>query len=350
MRAPTAPRRRTSRVAAPAISLLMVAGGAAAQTDRITLINGDRLTGEIETLDRGMIHLDTDAADVIPVRWDYVADIESSESFLITLSTGQRVFGTIADVTAPGAVALSTEFGQLEVALVDIVRLAPIEGSLGEQIDMGVDLGYSVAKANNVVQTTAGYDFGYRNQVHQVQLNSDFARSSTEGDPDSLRMNITTSYRRFVDGREWSPIVLALFERNDELGLLRRTTYGGGMSRYLTDTNERQINFLGGLVTSEEDAVDATASADSVEVMTGLDIEWFRYESPEFDFSTQLQMFERISGESRTRGNLDLNFKWELVEDFNWGMSVYYSFDSQPEGVDASGSDYGVVATLGWSY
>jgi hypothetical protein len=332
------------------MSLLAACSTAVAQTDKITLINGDRLTGEIKSLDRGMIHLDTDAADVIPIRWDYVAELESSLSFLVTLSTGQRVFGEFSGVSADNSVRLMTEFGQFEVALIDIVRMEPIEGSLKEQIDMGVDLGYSVAKANNVVQTTAGYDFGFRTEQHQVQLVSDFARSSTEDEPDSMRMNLTMSYRRFVNDRAWSPIALTLFERNDELGLERRRTVGGGMSRYLTDTNERQINFLGGLVTSNEDYVESTESADSIEVMTGLDIEWFRYESPEFDVSSQLQVFERISGASRTRGNLDFNFKWELIQDFNWGMSIYYSFDSAPEGVEAEGSDYGVVATLGWSY
>jgi hypothetical protein len=350
MKGAAAPQRRASRFVKAALSLsAFSAASAIAQTDVITLINGDHLTGEIKSLDRGMIHLDTDVADIIPLRWDYVADIESSESFLITLSTGQRVFGTIGDVTPGQSASLVTEVGPIEVALVDIVRLAPIEGVLKDQIDMGVDLGYSVAKANNVVQTTAGYDFGYRNQQHQVQLVSDFARSSTEDEPDSIRQNVTTSYRRFVDGREWSPFAVALWERNDELELARRTTFGGGMSRYLADTNERQINFLGGFVKSEELTVGAMDSEDSIEAMTGLDIEWFRYESPEFDVSTQLQMFERISGESRTRGNLDLTFKWELVEDFNWGMSVYYSFDSNPD-ASASGTDYGVVATLGWSY
>ena len=351
MKGAAAPRGRVSRFEVVAMALsVLVTTGAAAQTDRITLINGDRLTGEIKTFDRGMIQFDTDAADIIPIRWDYVAAVESTESFLFTLSTGQRVFGTFGAVTTGESVALQTEFGPMEVALVDIVRLAPIEDALGEQIDMGVDLGYSVAKANNVVQTTAGYDFAFRNQVHLVQLNSDMARSSTEGESDSKRVNVTTSYRRFVDGRIWSPLFLALWERNDELGINRRTTVGGGMSRYLIDTNERQINFFGGIVTSEEDSVDSVETKGSMEAMTGLDVEWFRYETPEFDFSTQLQVFERISGESRTRGNLDLGFKWELVEDFNWGMSIYYSFDSSPEGTGASGTDYGVVATLGWSY
>jgi len=127
-------------------------------------------------------------------------------------------------------------------------------------------------------------------------------------------------------------------------------TLGGGMSRYLTDTNEHRINFMGGLVRSTEDATDSVESTDSVEAMTGLVIECFRYDAPELDVSSQLLVFERISDESRTRGNLDLSFRWELIQDFTWGMSVYYSFDSAPENADASGNDCGVVTTLGWSF
>ena len=327
-----------------------ISGLAVAQEDSITLLNGDRLSGEIKSLDRGMLNIDTDATDTIAVRWDHVTDLSSSQSFLVTLSNGQRVFGSLAGVNADNAVALRTLAGELQVSLLDIVRLAPIEGRLIEQIDMDVELGYSVAKANNVIQTTAGYDFGFRNEGHQVQLVSDYARSSSEDRSDSQRMNVALSYRRFFTDRVWSPVGLAQIERNDELGLRRRTTVGGGMSRYLTDTNERQVNFMGAMVKSQEDATDAVETKSSVEAMTGLNIQWFRYDSPELDVSSQLLIFERISGQSRTRGNLDLSFKWELIEDFNWGMSIYYSFDSAPENAEASGNDYGVVATLGWSF
>lgn len=330
--------------------LFLASNAAFAQDDVITMMNGDRLSGEVKSLDRGMINFDTDATDTIAIRWDHVSDLTSPQSFLITLSNGSRLFGSIAGVDADNAISLTTNTGQVSVQMVELVRMSPIEARLVDQIDMNVDLGYSIAKANNVVQTTAGYDFSFRNEERLVSMNSDFARSSSVDRPDSLRANVAVSYRRFIEGRIWSPVGLAQLERNDELGLRRRATIGGGMGRYLTDTNEHRINFMGGLVRSTEDATDAVESTDSIEAMTGLNIEWFRYDSPELDVSSQLMVFERLSDESRTRGNLDLSFKWELIEDFNWGMSVYYSFDSAPENFDASGSDYGVVTTLGWSF
>jgi hypothetical protein len=329
---------------------LLVAGQAQAQQDTITMLNGDKLTGEIKSMDRGMVRIETDATDTIAVKWDYVAELASEQSFLMTLTSGQRVFGSIDSVSEDSVVSLETRVGRFDVPLLEIVRMAPIEGRFIEQIDMSIDLGYSIAKASNVVQTTAGFDFGYRSPENQVQLNSNFARSSSVDKSDSQRIKVAGLYRRFIQARRWLPVGIAQYERNDELGLRRRLTLGGGMSRYLTDTNERQISFTGGLVASREAATGAADSERSIEAVNALDIQWFRYDSPELDVSTRLQLFERLSGESRTRGNLDLTFRWELIKDFNWGMSVYYSFDSAPENVEASGSDYGVVTTLGWSF
>jgi len=45
-----------------------------------------------------------------------------------------------------------------------------------------------------------------------------------------------------------------------------------------------------------------------------------------------------------------MDFRWELVKDFFWGFSIYYSFDNQPETPGASTSDYGAVTSLGWSF
>lgn len=330
--------------------LVMSLADAQQQEDVITMVNGDRLTGEIKSMDRGMIRVDTDATDTISVKWDYVASLSSSQNFLVTLTSGQRVFGSIERVSDDQLVSLNTRIGQLDVPIIEIVRMAPFEGRLIDQIDMGVDLGYSVAKANSVVQTTAGYNFGFRNAENQVQLHANYARSNSVNQSDSQRVNVTGVYRRFIQERRWLPVGIAQYERNDELGLRRRMALGGGMSRYLTDTNERQVSFTGGLVAGTEDATGSVTSESSVEAMTSLDVQWFRYDTPELDVSSQLLVFQRLSSDSRTRGSLDLSFKWELIKDFNWGMSIYYSFDSAPGNVDASEEDYGVVTTLGWSF
>jgi hypothetical protein len=325
-------------------------GTASAQDDRVVLTNGDRLTGEIKSLERGKLSFDTPAADVISIKWEQVAQLVSKQNFEITLDDGRQFFGSLVEGTESGTVRLQTDVQSPDFRVERVVRMTPIEGRVIDRIEMSADAGYSFTKATDVAQTNVGYNLNYRSEERLMRFDLDVTTSSSEDRDDSVRSRGGFAYRRFLDNRDWDPLALAQVERNDELGLSRRRTLGGGMSTWITDTNSRRMSFFGGLVYSTEQTTDSPETDDSVEATVGLDAEWFRYETPELDVSTQFAVFQRLSGEERTRGNLDVDFRWELVKDFFWGFSIYYSFDSSTETVDASSSDYGVVTSLGWTF
>jgi len=228
--------------------------------------------------------------------------------------------------------------------------MSPIEGRLIDRIAMSLDLGYNVAKANGVRQTTFGYDVSYRAEERLITANFDASRSSNNDSPTSIRSNSGFSYRRFVSDRQWDPIGFGAVERNDELGLDRRLTVGGGMSRWISDTNSRRVSFTGGVVATRENETGATESDQSMEAVTAIQLDWFRYDDPELDVAMRFSVYERLSDTRRTRGNLDLDVRWELINDFFWGFSIYYSFNSEPTGVEASSKDYGIVTSIGWSF
>lgn len=335
-----------------ALTVVALGHGAAyaQKDDRVVLTNGDHLTGEIKSLERGKLSFDTDAADVISIRWDQVAQLVSNKNFEITIDDGRQFFGSLVEGTEPGTVRLQTDVQSPDFQVIRVVRMTPIEGRLIDRIEMSADAGYSITKATGVSQTNFGYNFDYRGEERLVTFDLDVTTSSSEDRDDSVRTRASFAYRRFLDNRDWDPLALAQLERNDELGLSRRKTVGGGMSTWITDTNNRRMSFFGGLVYSTEQTTDSPEKDDSVEAAIGLDAEWFRYETPELDVSTQFAVFQRLSGEDRTRGNLDVDFRWELVKDFFWGFNVYYSFDSSTEVTDAESTDYGIVTSLGWKF
>jgi hypothetical protein len=337
------------RVAATAIAML-AAPLVQAQTDVAVFHNGDRLTGEIKFLDRGIVSFKTDSAGTLNIQWDDIAQLMSEQSFEVTLDDGSRLYGSLQDGAATSQLNLQTNSTAIELPMISVVRMTPIEGRLIERIDMSIDLGYSIAKANKVEQSTIGYDFKYRGPDRQVSLSVDTATSTSSDQPTSTRVNATGTYRSFVEGRKWDPIGLVQLERNDQLGIKQRSTVGGGVSRWLKDTNRNRISYSTGLAYSTEETLDSTQNAESYEGFLGLSAEWFRYDHPEMDVSTTLSVFPRLTGERRTRGNLDVNLRWELIKDFFWGFSIYYSFDDQPEAIDASTTDYGAVTSLGWKF
>jgi hypothetical protein len=64
---------RTVLAAALAGIIVSTTAAAADKTDIMLFKNGDRLTGEVKSLDRGKVSFDTDAMGVIKVEWDDIA-------------------------------------------------------------------------------------------------------------------------------------------------------------------------------------------------------------------------------------------------------------------------------------
>lgn len=321
-----------------------------AQSDVIVLRNGDQLTGEIKLLDRGLLSFESDATDTIQIKWDHVASLSSSQYFEVWLEDGRQLYGSLSEGTAPAEISVAEDGNVAVQSMTTVVRMTPIEGRLIERIDMSIDVGYSLAKANETSQTTVGYDFTYRDQVRLVSLNVDASTSESENDPPSTRVNTLASFRRFLEGRKWDPVAMSQVERNDELGINRRVTAGGGMGRWIRDTNQSRISFVGGLVVGNEDAEGQVSSEWTTEALLGIGLEWFRFDTPELDVSTRLSVYERLTGESRSRGNLDVDFRWELFADSFWGFSIYYTFDTQPQSETSEKTDYGVVTSFGWDF
>ena len=139
-------------------------------------------------------------------------------------------------------------------------------------------------------------------------------------------------------------------DRNDELGLDLRTSIGAGGGRILKQTNSQSLQLFGGLQVSREDVVGTDSSEDTVEALASLTWDWFRYDTPELDLSTNLQIIPNLTDTGRVRAEFDIKLKWEIVEDLFWQLSFYDSFDSDPVTADAEKNDYGINTSLGWEF
>jgi len=339
----------TRFVLAPALvaGLAFSCAAWADKSDIILFKNGDRLTGEVKTLDRGKVSFDTNATGVIKVEWDDIEQLYSNTTFEVVLDDGERLYGSLAETTRHNEIRLQTESTALDLPIATVVRMTPIKGTVIDRMQMSVDVGYSLAKANKLEQSNLGYDFSYREEKRLITFSFDGSTSSSENDPPSTRVFTNLGYRRFLDNLTWDPFAVGQLERNDELGIDRRVSVGGGMSRWLRDTNSSRIAFGGGLIRSWEDANGVAETKEDTEALVAMNFEWFRYDEPELDVSTKFTLYNRLSGSREPRGNLDVNFKWEIFKDFYWSFSVYYTFDQQRE-TGAATTDYGSFVSFGW--
>ncbi len=110
------------------------------------------------------------------------------------------------------------------------------------------------------------------------------------------------------------------------------------------------LSLEGGLLFSRENVSSGLPTEDSLEAFGTLRWGWFRYDSPELDLSTELQLIPNLTDTGRVRGEFDISLKWEMIEDLFWELSFYDSYDSDPIVRGAEKNDYGVNTSLGWDF
>ena len=118
------------------------------QNDSLLLINGDNIIGEIKDMDRGVVTIETDYSDDdFKIEWDGIKEIHTISYFLITLSDGSRLNGKI-ESSAPDKVKLITDDAEtLETDIQNIVYLKSVDKGFWDQVYASIDIGFDLAKA-----------------------------------------------------------------------------------------------------------------------------------------------------------------------------------------------------------
>jgi len=337
------------------VSIMATPALAREKTDVIWLTNGDRITGEIKQLEHGKLRLGTDSVGEIRIEWDDIARIESEFEFQFERTDGTRVTGTINDTPEQKTISLKNQDETVAFAHEKVVRIAQIEDSFWNRLQGSLSFGYSFTKASNVAQGNLGFRATHRTEERSFSLDGSTIITSDQVNEGTQRSNLGFTTTRFRANR-WFNSYLIGFESNDELGLDLRSSIGAGFGRFLIQTNISELSLMGGLVGTAESLQQrplepsTPSSQESLEGMLALDYSRFVYDHPAVDLSARLAAFPSITESGRTRAQLDLSLRWEVIADLFWDLSYYNTYDSDPPSNSSSTSDYGVVTSIGYSF
>ena len=330
------------------VAIAMPANGAS-KTDVVVFDNGDRLTGEVKSLERGRLRFKTDATDTISIEWDDVAFLQSDQNIQVETQEGRRILGRIGRAESESSLVVLSDSGVVTLRNADVVLMTPIEERGVSRLDGDVSAGYSFAQASNIKQLHFGLDMNYRTETRIISLSADATSSDSAGADSSQRESLDLAYRRLFPDR-WLAVGSVSLNRNDELGLDLRTSIGAGGGRILMQSNSSNLSLEGGLLFSRENVAGGLPSEGTWEAYGTLQWNWFRYDTPELDLVTELQVIPNLTESGRVRGEFDIALRWEFVEDFFWELSFYDSYDSDPVVAGAEKNDYGVNTSLGWDF
>jgi hypothetical protein len=346
--------RRTLLILSFLVLVIGTAGSTLARpkTDVVHLINGDRITGEIKEMTRGKLKYSTDSEGTIYVEWADIVSLKSDYYYRVEARDGKRYHGTLD--MKPDTRVLRVVGTRMIASLdeMDVVEITSIkQGSFWETLDGSLSLGYSFTKASDVAQLTFDWTNVYVTEKNLFDFKWKQIYTDTRGDsvPVAERIDIAFTYNRLLR-LKWTGNTSISYQRNDELDLANRILLNFGMGATPLKDNHNLLILSSGLALNLEQAVGEREMTTSAEFFLSGNYALFQYNTPKTDVNTSLEVFFGITERNRVRANYDLKGSREIVSDFFFELSFYYSYDNQPASGGGAAKDYGIVTGIGWKY
>ncbi len=322
----------------------------AEKTDVVILINGNAVTGEVKSLEFGLLEYSTDSMGTVGIDWEDIVSVTSKQSLQIELADGTRYYGELTPTADPRVVRVVTLSDEYVLGTPQIVRITPIETSENflKRLDGSFSFGIQTQKASEITTSNLAADVSYRTRKYLLGLRANSSITDQPTEPyTTARQSINFNYQRFRKNR-WFTDWFTGWEQNDEQGIAGRSSVGGAMGRYIVQTNKNQFSMTAGL-----QGAHTTFVGDEDSTNTGegrIEIRYLhRNLAPESSFRITYTLYPLLEDLSEYRAESDMSFRRELYDDLFLELSVGYSYISYPpEG--ASTTDYTATTSIGYSF
>lgn len=349
--------------------LITVAFSVSAQ-DVIKLKNGNQLNGELKSMDRGVLTIETDYSDSdFKVEWDKLSYIKTGSKYIVSLSKesvevvkglvsktdsiGDRINATLeSHPTNPKLVILHTDMGDKSVEFNQIVYLKSVNETFISRLSATVDLGFNVAKANNLVQLNISSTLGYMAD----KWGADAGFNVVDSDQDSIarvhRLDANVGFNWYLP-KDLYLAASANFLENDELQLDLRSTYKAGLGFFIIRTNHMYWKVEGGaayniekyfIIENDPNPIDPNPR-NSGEGYIGTEINLF--DIGDLNLLSNIIVYPSITESGRTRSDFKFEAKYDLPYDLYVKAGTTVNYDNKPA-VEGSEYDYVITTGLGW--
>jgi hypothetical protein len=317
------------------------------KTDLVFLKNGDRMTGEITRLDRGILSLKTDNIGTLAIEWEDVDSLNSVYQFRVEDRFGEKYFGAIF-LTRSATMQIIQGGVTRTTPAAGVVTITPLEGSFWQRLDGAISLGFSYTKSNSLAQLTTDANVLFRTPLRTLELDLSSITTLQEDEDTQRREDFSLTYNRLFEG----PLFVTVsggVQSNDELGLDLRVSLAPGLGADLVQTNHNSLVSTAGLSVNREWSAD-NSGGYNLEAFLSVEHSVFRYDYPKTDVTAELTVYPGLTNWGRVRSELDISASREIVKDLTFVLSFYASYDSEPLDVDAAKNDYGLVTSIGWTF
>jgi len=326
------------------------------KTDVLVMKNGDHLTGEVKGLDGGVLYVSMDyILDTSSVQWSKVDHLESKQLFRVKTEDGSVYTGTLSTAENAGGRPVQIEVAETpeEKVTIDraqIVQMDETSEKFWQRFNGSINSGITYSKGNQSTQYNLSSDAEYQRERWSAGANFNSTLSSSTGANASTRNALDLNYLRLLRWNNWFCAGLGDFLQSSEQDIRLQSNLGGGIGRYLKNTNHASISVLGGLAwqnTNYHQTAVAQGSQNVAAAMIAANVQLFRFNKTKL--AVTASVFPAVSVPGRVYFDMNASYYIKLFSNFTWNVSFYGNWDNQPP-ANFSGSNYGTSSGLGWTF
>lgn len=229
-----------------------------ALADTVELVNGDRLSGTIVSMEAEALALKTLYAGTLKLPWGQVSRIASDTPVRVRLADGTELDGQLHNAN-PRQVRI--RIGSLaETAPLALDRIAAINPPRHPHrtvLSARSSIGGSFASGNSDAQSVhLDGEWVARNPTHRVTLGGELNEASQDGVDTASNWRLGLKYDHFVNARTYF-YANTRFDHDGQADLDLRSTIGGGVGRQILDRDDLKLSIEGGLSLVKEDYAHA---------------------------------------------------------------------------------------------
>ena len=310
--------------------------------------NGDHITGEIKKLQFGLVTYKTDDAGTLNIQWDKIRHMISTDIFEVDLVDGRVYFGTLDTTYSRRQMVVTGRDGTKYLFKKYVVKIVPIKETFWDIIDGFVKLGFNFTKSTETGQFTLGANAKYKTRHGNTELNLNSIISFRNDQQTAKRQDLTLTYQKYLV-HKWFAATSVGLEQNTELGIELRAILNAGAGYSIVQSNKDLFYGMLGLSINRENFIDTSDGATNLEGLIALNYQFYIYDSPKANISTDIIVYPGLTDWGRLRLNYNITFSWEIIIDLFWELSGYYSYDNKPTNV-ASSNDYYVNTAFKYEF
>lgn len=318
------------------------------KSDVVYLANGDRVTGEIKTLDYASLKIETSNMGTISIEWPAVLKVTSPQSFTIEDRHGGKYTGSFGETGNNQLSIALAEGDRVALPLADVVRVSPIEAGFLNRINGSLAVGLNYTNSSDTGVASLNFTANYRSP--NIESTLKLSMNTTKTDEGTSDRDQIANSTRFLRPRKQYWNVLSSIDRNEELGIDARIQLGAGYGRHLVQSAHTALDGTLGLSFNNEWSTGQEGSNQSLEGVINAEWHVFRFSDPETSLVSTLSVFPSLTESKRWRSQFDITLSRDFFKDFTLDLTYFNSYDSNPPDAEAGHKDYGIVTSLSYKF